>query len=88
MYFKSFLFKADTKEFSFDIQHTKGKDNFIADAFSRMIPIKLLSTENQTEISKLVIIEDFKIPPDRYKNMKSVHNNISGHNGIERTEKN
>ena len=79
--------KLAIQEFSFDIQHIKGKNNFIADAFSRMIPIESPSTEEQTEISKLLIIEEFKIPSDRYKLIKSVHNNISGHHGIDRTEK-
>ena len=34
------MWKLAIQEFSFDIQHIKGKNNFIVDAFSKMIPIE------------------------------------------------
>lgn len=79
--------KLAIQEFTFDIQHIKGKNNFIADAFSRMIEIDSPSNEEQSERLQLLIIEEFKIPTDKYKLIQSVHNNLSGHHGIDRTEK-
>jgi transposase InsO family protein len=74
--------KLAIQEYSFDILHIKGVNNFIADAFSRMIPILDINSEEV-----IMMADEFKIPPTEYKMISSVHNTICGHMGVEQTMK-
>ena len=72
--------KLAIQEFDFDIEHIPGHLNVVADGFSRLIPIDELP---QSE--RLCILEEFRIPKDKYKIIAGVHNSLTGHHGVERT---
>ena len=74
--------KLAIQEYSFDILHIKGVNNFIVDAFSRMIPILEGPGDDY-----LMMADEFKIPSKEFKIISSVHNTICGHMGVELTLK-
>jgi hypothetical protein len=67
--------KITLQEYDFSLEHIPGKENIVADAFSRLLPIT-------TEV--LCILKGLKIPDDKYKLLATVHNTIVGHHGLER----
>ena len=72
--------KLAIQEFDFDIEHIPGHLNVVADAFSRLIPIDEFPASEH-----LCILDEFKIPKDKYKLIAGVHNSLTGHHGVERT---
>jgi transposase InsO family protein len=62
-------------EYDFLIEHIDGKDNFVADQFSRLLPIT---------VEILCVLRELRIPEDKYKTLSSVHNTVVGHHGLER----
>ena len=68
------------QEFDFDIEYLKGEDNIVADAFSR-----LLTVDNDSET--LCLLDEFKIPSDKYKIIGKIHNSQIGHHGVETSMK-
>ena len=92
--------KLTIQEYSFDIEHIPGKDNLIADAFSRLVPdvpaeptnstltsvmLSLSSVDRPSDLEALCLLEELRIPPKEYTIIESVHNAIIGHGGVERT---
>lgn len=74
--------KMALQEFDFDIQHVAGKDNGIADSFSRMC----LNHNETLPHHSLNAIEEFtRIPEERYRNISGHHNSKVGHFGVEKT---
>jgi hypothetical protein len=67
--------KLTLQEYDFSIEHIPGKENIVADAFSRLLPI---SEET------LCVLKGLKIPDDKYKLLATVHNTTVGHHGLER----
>ena len=67
--------KIAIQEYDFSIEHIPGKENIVADAFSRLLPIS---------VEVLCILKGIKLPQDKYKILSSVHNTVVGHHGVER----
>ena len=65
------------QEYDFFVEYIKGEDNFVADAFSRLVPL-----EDKTV---LCLLDEFKIPQDKYKIISGYHNSRVGHFGVEKT---
>ena len=75
--------KLAIQEFDFSLEHIIGKDNIIADVFSRLCPTvgeELCSLEES-----IYLLDEFRIPEAAYKQIGKVHNSIVGHHGVERT---
>ena len=64
--------------YDFDIQYIPGPDNFVADAFSRLVPFLGGNEE-------LHLLDEFGIPEDKYKIIGQSHNSTVGHFGVEKT---
>jgi hypothetical protein len=64
------------QEYDFYIEHISGEANFVADAFSRLLPM----TEE-----RLCLINEFRLSKREYSLIQAVHNSVSGHHGVERT---
>ena len=76
--------KLALQEFNFDIEHVPGKDNIIADAFSRLCAMH----HNDLEMAENLCLldeEDIRINQLEYENIQKVHNSIVGHAGVEKT---
>ena len=71
--------KSAIQEYDFDIEHIPGVDNIAADAFSRLLTVDV----NNAEV--LSLLDEFSIPPERYKLIAKVHNSLVGHHGVDRT---
>lgn len=67
-------------EYDFDVEHIPGKENILADAFSRLITIP--NTQQQTLASLNVIVDSNLIPHEQYKLISSVHNTYMGLHGL------
>lgn len=73
------------QEFDFNIEHVPGKDNFVADSFSRLVvnnqPVKAVAP------TLALVPETFarRIPDDSYKKISDHHNSEVGHFGQEKT---
>jgi hypothetical protein len=75
--------KIALQEFNFDIEHVPGKDNIVADAFSR-----LCLTHSEVELNVHLCVlgeEDIRINQHEYDNIQKVHNSVVGHAGVEKT---
>ena len=68
--------KMTIQEFDCDIEHIPGKQNIVADGFSRLLNI---SEEY------LNALYDLEIPIRHYDAIQKVHNSVSGHHGVQRT---
>ena len=84
--------KLALQEYSFDVYHIPGKDNVVADAFSRMIPNysnfdnSLINSPSVSSIEPILVLdEEFTIPPIYRDHIKQCHNTLVGHGGVERT---
>jgi hypothetical protein len=80
---KVYRWKLFIQSFDFDIEFIQGIKNEIPDALSRLTPDK--STNINNDAHELLIFENVIIPDDKYKIIESVHNQIVGHHGVERT---
>jgi hypothetical protein len=68
--------KITLQEYDFSIDPIPGKENVAADAFSRLLPIS---------VEVLCILQELRIPQDKYNLLSSVHNTVVGHHhGLER----
>ena len=85
--------KMNIQEFDCMVQHIPGKDNVVADGFSRILVLteeELLhfwSEDDESELTEeqFSALYDFGIPVKNFDMIKSVHNSIAGHHGVERT---
>ena len=85
--------KLAIQHFDFKVEHIPGIENVEADCFSRwrkeLEQDGTSGTEQNTLSLQLMEIEHIPqkdtIPSDIYEKIKSVHNKISGHNGVQRT---
>ena len=64
--------------YDFDIQYIPGPENFVADAFSRLVPF--LGGDEE-----LHLLDEFDIPKDKYKIIGQLHNCTVGHFGVDKT---
>ena len=64
------------QEYDFYIEQIVGKANFVADGFSRLLPLR----EEQ-----LCLHDEFVIPEREHKTIATAHNEVVGHHGVERT---
>ena len=65
------------QEYDFDLEYIPGPQNYIADAFSRLVPIE--------EPELLCLIDKFEIPQEKYKLISEMHNSQVGHFGVDKT---
>ena len=77
--------KLALQEFDFDIEHVAGKDNIVADAFSRLCPSQQLSKPSDEEDFLNNIEEYTRIPEEQYRKLSAHHNSQVGHFGVEKT---
>ena len=70
------------QSFNFDIEHIKGIDNEIADAFSRLCFSVECSKSSDPDI--VCLGEEFTIPNDKYRAIAQWHNTKVEHHGVER----
>ena len=90
--------KLQLQEFTFSLSYVKGEDNNIADALSRNAAASPCDEEpetpavnkffdvNQDEYTaELFVKYQFQIPQQQYDLIKSCHNALTGHNGLEAT---
>ena len=75
-------------EYDFDVEHYPGVQNIAGDILSRQIlHDDHESLEVEAEIAHLMMLEGETIPEDKYALIKSIHNKVAGHFGVERTVK-
>ena len=86
------------QQFDCDVEFIKGKENIVADGFSRILPltddeimfVNALNDVND-EFDEIQCIEwlagsyEMIIPNDKYKLIETVHNSQTGHRGVEKT---
>jgi hypothetical protein len=85
---KVLRWKLAIQEFNFHIEHISGVKNIAADVMSRMLDRQdLLDTSMvQSEAHMLMpILEEFKIPDDKYRLIGNCHNSVVGHLGVDMT---
>ena len=70
--------KLGIQEFDFVVKHVRGKDNVVADAFSRLLPV-------ETEI--ISMLAPIELDHSTSVMIEAVHNSVCGHHGVERTIK-
>jgi hypothetical protein len=66
------------QNYDFLLEYIPGPQNFVADAFSRLVAFA--GTEEE-----LHLLEEFNIPSDKFKIIGQVHNSMVGHFGVEKT---
>lgn len=75
------------QEFDFDIEHVPGKDNFVADSFSRLCANKL--TPAPTPVETLAVIEHeifpHRLSDEIQERIALTHNAEVGHFGVDKT---
>jgi hypothetical protein len=69
----------DTQEFDFTLEDILGKNNPVADGFSRLV------ANNMPKGIQAALVTPIPIPPEVNVLIGKVHNSISGHHGLERT---
>ena len=74
------------QEFDFDVEHVPAKDNLVADYMSRYM-VHDIEPESHQEYMSLCEIQYVDVPAERWAAIKSVHNTVVGHHGVERTIK-
>lgn len=77
--------KIKIQHYNFDIEYIPGPDNFVADAFSRLVSFDSPNVKNLDEQEQLCLLDEFKLEPSIYKKISSVHSTKAGHFGVERT---
>ena len=71
------------QSFNFDIEYIKGKDDEIADAFSRLCSSAECAKSSDPEI--ICLGEEFTVPDELHRVIAQWHNTNVGHHGVERT---
>ena len=78
--------------YDFVIEHTSGVKNIVADYLGRLVKTlmieeirkdKALTKEKKDEIIVLTLHHEIKIRHESYLKIKSVHNDIVGHGGVD-----
>ena len=86
---KVIRWKLPIQEYDFGIEHIAGKDNLIADSFSRFchFPAKEEEFEYDCDMSEHIMgtLDDFDIPRDKYRIIAASQNTFVGHHGVYRT---
>ena len=82
---KIIRWKLHIQEFDFDVEHIAGKENEVADAFSRMIESKQSAQDEELEPHVLHFFEELKIPSERFIEISKIHNTGEGHFGVDKT---
>ena len=82
--------KIAVQEYDFQIEHIAGRDNIIADGFSRLVPNVLAALveieEEDREFFLCPMTSDFdRIPDHVRKVLCRAHNSYAGHHGLEKT---
>ncbi len=73
------------QDFNFDVEHVAGKENTVADTFSRLCIMWDDSMIEKTSVCQIEQIVDVRIPEEHYRHIGSVHNSNVGHFGVEKT---
>lgn len=73
------------QDFDFDIEHVPGKDNFVADAFSRLCINNTPLKRRVETLSAVPEVFPNRIPDEHYAKISAVHNSQVGHFGVEKT---
>ena len=68
--------KLCVQEYDFFIEHISGKDNIVADGFSRLFNLN---------VEHVYLHQAFDIPRKEYEQIADIHNANIGHHGVERT---
>jgi len=68
--------KLTVQEYDFFIEHIAGKKNIVADGFSRLLSLRE---------EHIYLLEEFTLSNEVYETIRSAHNEIVGHHGVERT---
>ena len=78
--------KMEIQPFDYDSEHIEGAKNIPPDVFSRILPDnnEEVTLPDQT-VEYLNILDEIKIPSDKYKIISKYHNTIFGHHGVDRT---
>lgn len=75
------------QEFDFDIQHVPGKDNFVADSFSRLCanntPIKTTPTHSLAVLEHEIF--PHRLTDEVHRRISQTHNSEVGHFGVDKT---
>ena len=64
------------QEYDFFIEHIAGKENIVADGFSRLLPLRE---------EHLYLHDEFAVPQEVHDTIAAVHNEVVGHHGVDRT---
>jgi transposase InsO family protein len=75
-------------ELDFTLEHLPGKLNEVSDALSRLCLNKMVNLPKEytpEDIYVSAILPDMVVPADKAALIKSVHNSLCGHHGVERT---
>ena len=75
--------KLAIQEYDFYLSHVAGITNVVADGFSRLLSDAEMDTIN--DIPRICILTGDEISPEKYELIRTVHNALVGHRGIERT---
>ena len=84
---KVIRWKMEIQPFDFDLEHIEGAKNIPPDIFSRIMPNnneEQLTLPEQT-VEQLYILDEIKIPSNKYKVISKYHNTFFGHHGVDRT---
>ena len=73
------------QEFDFDIEHVAGKNNGVADSFSRLCTNNQPAKQQTETVAGIIEIFPTRIPDEYYNNISSAHNSEVGHFGVEKT---
>ena len=75
------------QEFDFDIEHVPGKDNFVADSFSRLCANNLPVKQDPAQTLAVLEHEVFphRLTDEVYLRISKAHNSEVGHFGVDKT---
>jgi len=76
--------KMAIQEFDCEVEHIPGKDNIVADGFSRLLPLEEDLVATLVE-ENFYAFYDMTIPVQQYDDIAKCHNHVAGHHGVERT---
>ena len=79
--------KIAIQNYDFFVEHISGKDNHIADCFSRLCDDLTSQPETTANLNAIGgnVKQYFSIPSEHYKTISKFHNSIAGHHGVDYT---